>query len=260
MEIGHLLKDIRDAKHAVRSYSKARVFNPPNLLKEYQTHYANTLQISLNTLDSIEEEYQEPIPVDYAEPQPTCVCPDLGEENLFKITQSAIDTLKAESHLMGLMEENSKKKKASHEGGHSDRYDTLSGRSKLTGSGKKIKSDEWVDRSTQKGKNDPVSIMHPGADSNADPKKAEDLPKEPEQSVKSERKSLRERVDDRGDAGSRKSSVSPAAVAKDKDKKKRDKKEKRDKKDKKDKDKKRKHRSSQKEVGDKDKGKDATPQ
>lgn len=58
------------------------MFNPPAVLKEYQTHYVNTLCISQNTLDSIEEEYADPIPVDYAEPRPTCVCPDLGEDNM----------------------------------------------------------------------------------------------------------------------------------------------------------------------------------
>ena len=86
MDIGHLLKSIRDSKHAVRSYSKTTVFTPPALLDEYQTHYSNVLQISMETDRSIEEELADPIPVDYAAPTPVCQCPDLGEENLLTIT------------------------------------------------------------------------------------------------------------------------------------------------------------------------------
>jgi len=103
------------------------------------------------------EEQQEPIPVDYLEPNPTCVCPDLGEENMFKITQSAIETLKAESHLMSIIDEQ-KKKKASHEGGNSDKF---SKRSLMNSSGRKINSDDIVDRSSRRGKNDPIQIMQP---------------------------------------------------------------------------------------------------
>lgn len=51
----------------------------------------------MNTIDSIGEQYEDPIPVDYVEPKPTCVCPDLGEENMFKITNAAIDYLKADT-------------------------------------------------------------------------------------------------------------------------------------------------------------------
>ena len=54
---------------------------------------------------------------------------------------------------MGLMDEQNKKKKTSHEGGNSDK---LSRRSRYNSSGKKINSDDLVDRSTHKGKNDPV--------------------------------------------------------------------------------------------------------
>ena len=43
LEVGRLLKSIREAKFPVRSYSNAHVFNPPDLVKEYQTHYVNTL-------------------------------------------------------------------------------------------------------------------------------------------------------------------------------------------------------------------------
>lgn len=46
-----------------------------------------------------------PIPVDYMEPNPVCVCPDLGEENMFKITNAALQSLKAEPQLMAYIDE-----------------------------------------------------------------------------------------------------------------------------------------------------------
>jgi hypothetical protein len=64
-------------------------------MKEYQTHYFNTIQVELDTQDSMDEELASPIPVEYVDPTPTCVCPDLGEENMFKITNIAVETLKA---------------------------------------------------------------------------------------------------------------------------------------------------------------------
>ena len=97
LEVGSLLKSIREAKFPVRSFANTHVFNPPDLVKEYQTHYVNALEISVKTQDSIQEELANPIPVEYMEPNPTCVCPDLGEENMFKITNAALETLRAES-------------------------------------------------------------------------------------------------------------------------------------------------------------------
>lgn len=35
LEVGHLLRSIREAKYPVRSFASARVFNPPDLVKEY---------------------------------------------------------------------------------------------------------------------------------------------------------------------------------------------------------------------------------
>jgi len=49
---------------------------------------------------------------------------------------------------MSLVDETNRKKKASHEGGNSDKYDTGSRNSRMASSGKKIKSDDLVDRST----------------------------------------------------------------------------------------------------------------
>lgn len=43
LEVGKLLKSVREAKYPVRSFANTNVFNPPDLVKEYQTHYVNTL-------------------------------------------------------------------------------------------------------------------------------------------------------------------------------------------------------------------------
>jgi hypothetical protein len=80
----------------------------------------------LDTDASIEEEYAEPILVDYKDPKPICVCPDLGEENLVKIAETAYNILKTETELNHQMNESLKKKKNqavdnTMEGGTSDR-------------------------------------------------------------------------------------------------------------------------------------------
>lgn len=242
MDIGHLLKNIRDSKQCVKSYSRTRVFNPPNLFKEYQTHYANTLQISLNTLDSIEEEYAIPIPVDYIDPTPVCVCPDLGEENMFKITNAALETLKANNQVNQLIEQQNRKRQ--NEGGFSDKTSHLS-RSLLNSSGKRIKSDDIIDSSTKKGRDDPISIMHPEDDK--DKSKKSDIVSP--------------------SAASRKSTKSPAPAPappakkdKKKDKKEKEKKEKKKDKEKdKEKDKKKKSGVSQEKASAKKEEQQVTP-
>lgn len=55
------------------------------------------MDVQLPTEKSIEEEYALPIDVDYYDPQPVCVCPDLGEENLVKIAETAYNILKCET-------------------------------------------------------------------------------------------------------------------------------------------------------------------
>lgn len=57
------------------------------------------IDVDLNTDQSIEEEYALPIAVEYKDPQPLCVCPDLGEENLVKIAETAYNILKCETEL-----------------------------------------------------------------------------------------------------------------------------------------------------------------
>lgn len=57
------------------------------------------INVDLNTEQSIEEEFALPIAVEYKDPQPLCVCPDLGEENLVKIAETAYNILKCETEL-----------------------------------------------------------------------------------------------------------------------------------------------------------------
>lgn len=79
LEIGTLLKSIRDSNHTAKSLANTKEFSQPQVYNEYQTQYPNTLQISLNTLDSIEEEYQNPIPVTFVNPNPVEAEPRIGE-------------------------------------------------------------------------------------------------------------------------------------------------------------------------------------
>jgi hypothetical protein len=70
---------------------------------------------------------------------------------------------------MGLIDDQNKKKKAAHEGGNSDK---ISKKSRMNSSGRKILSDDLVDKSSKKGKNDPIQIMLPKGDSIADLQKS----------------------------------------------------------------------------------------
>lgn len=99
LDIGAFLKRSRDAQNLVLSYMNSRCFNPQTLYSDYQQHYSNVIDVDINTERSIEEEFAQPIGVDYMDPQPVCVCPDLGEENLVKIAETAYGILKCETEL-----------------------------------------------------------------------------------------------------------------------------------------------------------------
>ena len=94
MEIGGFLKKVRDNTSIVNSFKTSRCFNPSTLNSDYQYHYSNVIDVGLATDKSIEEEYALPIAVDYYDPAPICVCPDLGEENLVRIAEIAYNLLK----------------------------------------------------------------------------------------------------------------------------------------------------------------------
>jgi len=51
------------------------------------------------------------------EPQPVCVCPDLGEENLVKIAETAYGILKCETELNQKIGESIRRKKSTKGGG-----------------------------------------------------------------------------------------------------------------------------------------------
>ena len=50
-------------------------------------------------------EHAPPIPVDYIDPQPVCVCPDMGKENVTMIAHAAYDVLKSEQELITKLQE-----------------------------------------------------------------------------------------------------------------------------------------------------------
>lgn len=101
---------------------------------------------------SIEEEFSAPLPIFYKEPKPVCVCPDLGQENIVKIAETAYGILKSETELNLKMEESIRKRRrmrvedtGSHnEGGESGEGErtmiTGLSRPQLSKSGKSIKT------------------------------------------------------------------------------------------------------------------------
>lgn len=111
LDIGPFLKNVRDGRNLVKSFSTSKVFDPDTLYTDYQTHYSNVVHISMNTDDSIEEELAPPIPVEYIDPKPTCVCPDLGQANLQSLAETAYGILKCETELTVKMEESIKARK-----------------------------------------------------------------------------------------------------------------------------------------------------
>ena len=94
-----------------------------------------------------------------------------------RITTAAYETLKADTQLMGIVEDNIKKKKASHEGGNSDKF---SKRSLMNSSGRKINSDDIVDKSSRRGKNDPIQIIQPRNEPTSEKKRESEKSKYPE--------------------------------------------------------------------------------
>ena len=104
LDFAPFLKRVRDSQNLVMSYMMSKCFDPNTLYQDYQYHYSNVINVDLNTDQSIEEEYALPIAVEYKDPQPLCVCPDLGEENLVKIAETAYNILKCETELNQKME------------------------------------------------------------------------------------------------------------------------------------------------------------
>lgn len=74
------------------------------------------IDVELNTEQSIMEEYALPIAVEYMDPQPLCVCPDLGEENLVKVAETAYNILKCETELNQKMEASIRQKRNMRDG------------------------------------------------------------------------------------------------------------------------------------------------
>jgi len=75
------------------------MFQPIDTLFWLSITLLQCIDVEINTERSIEEEFAQPIGVDYMDPQPVCVCPDLGEENLVKIAETAYGILKCETEL-----------------------------------------------------------------------------------------------------------------------------------------------------------------
>ena len=59
LEISTLMKRVRDAYSLTCSYERNELFK--GLKKKYKNNYTNVVNVSLDTIDSILEEYQKPI-------------------------------------------------------------------------------------------------------------------------------------------------------------------------------------------------------
>jgi len=51
------------------------------------------------------EEYSPPLPIKYLNPKPICTFPDMGEENLLRITEVVYKILKGETKLQQTIDE-----------------------------------------------------------------------------------------------------------------------------------------------------------
>ena len=60
LEISTMMKKVRESDKMIKSYEKTELFK--GLKKKYKSNYINVLNVSLETVKSIEEEYQEPLP------------------------------------------------------------------------------------------------------------------------------------------------------------------------------------------------------
>ena len=69
------------------------------MTKAHAHHHSNLIDISMESFDSVDKEIQPPTMIETMDIQPYCVCPDLGEENLIKITETAYNILKNETNL-----------------------------------------------------------------------------------------------------------------------------------------------------------------
>lgn len=60
LEISALMRKVRETDKLCKSYEKTELFH--GLKKKYKNNYLNVLNVSLETVKSIEEEYQDPLP------------------------------------------------------------------------------------------------------------------------------------------------------------------------------------------------------
>lgn len=99
LDLGPHLRKIRDTHSYTKSFATSEVFDRQTLIMDYENDFTNVVNISIDTDESVVREYENPKPIQYVSPLPYCVCPDLGEENLIKITETAYKILKGEMKL-----------------------------------------------------------------------------------------------------------------------------------------------------------------
>jgi len=129
LDIGPHLRKLRDTHNYTKSFATSEVFDRKSLILDYKNEYTNVVNISIDTDESVLREFENPKPIKYVSPTPYCVCPDLGEENLIKITETAYKILKGEIKLtseLGKQVDDDRKKKYStkKEGGEAEEWNS----------------------------------------------------------------------------------------------------------------------------------------
>lgn len=75
MNIGPLIKTVRDTKNVVLSHHSTKSFAEDTLFNDYPLHYNNVIHISMDTAASIEDELA---PIPQVELSESCKC--LGDQ------------------------------------------------------------------------------------------------------------------------------------------------------------------------------------
>jgi len=72
LDLSNIIKRGRESHNLVRSFAESKVFSPETLKKDYEAHYTNVIDISMDTDKSIQMENASPLEVLYKDPTPVC--------------------------------------------------------------------------------------------------------------------------------------------------------------------------------------------
>ena len=138
----------------------------------------------METQNSVAAEYAPPIPVMYMDPKPVCQCPDLGEENLVKITETAYKILRGQTKLTQELEDQIKNDRSKKRG--SQKTSTLEGGESMPAENEMMYLDNsGIHNSKKSRKSDrtPHIMQPPFSDNDDEPLPTEQSPVKAESSI-----------------------------------------------------------------------------